>query len=91
MQGRAGEHHSPVPNFKQLHAAWNSRLADCKAVNRSKSTKPEVPRIACLSSSDSFHAASPAIAMPSSHTLDAFLLVLSCWMIACLSTCVKQQ
>ena len=31
-----------MPNFKQLHAAWSSKLADCKAVNRSKSTKPEV-------------------------------------------------
>lgn len=40
--GGASGCRSPVPDFKQLHAAWNNKLADCKAVNRSKSTKPEV-------------------------------------------------
>ena len=77
MQGRAGGRHSPVPDFKQLHAAWNSRLADCKAVNRSKSTKPEVPLIASLSSSDTFDAASQKAAIPSFHTPAALLSVLS--------------
>ena len=58
VPGRAGGRHSPVPDFQQLHAAWNSRLADCKAVNRSKSTKPEVLLVAYLSSSNTIHAAS---------------------------------
>ena len=49
VQGRASGAHSPVPNFKQLHAAWSSKLADCKAVNRSKSTKPEVALIRLVS------------------------------------------
>ena len=76
MQGRAGGRHSPVPDFKQLHAAWNSRLADCKAVNRSKSTKPEVPLVACLSSSDTCFAACQQAALPSSYTPSALFTVL---------------
>ena len=48
VQGRADGRHSPVPDFKQLHTAWHNKLADCKAVNRSKATKPEVPLITCL-------------------------------------------
>lgn len=33
---------SPVPNFRTLHAAWESRLANTKAANKAKATKPEV-------------------------------------------------
>ena len=34
--------HSPVPDFRSLHAAWESRLANTKAANKAKATKPEV-------------------------------------------------
>ena len=42
VQGRPGSWRSPVPDFKQLHTAWNNKLADSKASNHSKSTQPEV-------------------------------------------------
>ena len=41
-EGRATARLSPVPDFKHLHSAWENKLADCKASNRSKSTRPEV-------------------------------------------------
>ena len=34
--------HSPVPDFRSLHAAWESRLANTKAANKAQATKPEV-------------------------------------------------
>lgn len=40
--GRASGRHSPVPNFKHLHTTWENKLADCKASNRFKSTRPQV-------------------------------------------------
>lgn len=48
QQGRAVGRRSPVPDFKRLHAAWESRLADTKAANRATATKPEVGMRHCL-------------------------------------------
>lgn len=39
---RAVSRHSPVPDFRHLHSAWEARLADSKAANRAKATRPEV-------------------------------------------------
>lgn len=42
QRGRAADRPSPVPDFNSLHAAWESRLANTKAANKAKATKPEV-------------------------------------------------